>query len=517
MPEPSPREWPLLVTLPATTMMPAGADPARAFDRPPVPWKANAALAGTGVIILLMLSLVGYTQWEMRQEAWLRAEQTSQNVLRTVAAHIDTQAQVIGFALDVTANGIAAMDARNSPPEAAHDLVSDIARKAGLVGVVLVLDADGSVRVDSAQHPARAANLAAHDYFSVHRGNPASDDYLSQPVFFEHDKGEPSFVLSRRLTSPDGAFRGVIVLGIPLRFVADILRSVELGPDGNIMLISSKGIIYSESKGARWGGTGTDLSSTALFQILTSTPEGMFVDKNQRPPSLVSFSRVGGTEMILAATMSVESILIDWWRRMAIIGVLSLVVCAALAVFAVLLHRELLRRVAAEARLGQLSITDGLTGLANRRHFDERLRLEWRRAARTGAPLALLFIDADHFKALNDEFGHAKGDEVLKSVAGCIAISIRRPGDLAARFGGEEFAVILPDTGSDAALGLAQTIRARIEDLRFAGVTRPVTVSIGIKAMRPAPDIAVATLLEAADKALYQAKAAGRNRVILAD
>ncbi|OYX79452.1 MAG: hypothetical protein B7Y77_01850, partial [Bradyrhizobium sp. 35-63-5] len=165
----------------------------------------------------------------------------------------------------------------------------------------------------------------------------------------------------------------------------------------------------------------------------------------------------------------------------------------------------------------QLSITDGLTGLANRRHFDERLRLEWRRAARTGAPLALLFIDADHFKALNDVFGHAKGDEVLKSVAGCIAISIRRPGDLAARFGGEEFAVILPDTGPDAALGLAQTIRARIEDLRFAGVTRPVTVSIGIKAMRPAPDIAVSTLLEAADKALYQAKAAGRNRVILSD
>ena len=498
-------------------MMPAGTDPARAFERPFAPWKANAALAGTGLIILLMLSLVAFTQWEMRQEAWLRAEQTSQNVLRTVAAHIDTQAQVIGFALDVTANGLAAMDAGNSPPEAAHDLVSDIARKAGLVGVVLVLDTDGSVRVDSAQHPPRAANLATQDYFTIHRGNSASKDYFSPPVFFEHDKGEPSFVLSRRLTSQDGTFRGVIVLGIPLRFVTDILRSVELGPDGNIMLISGKGIIYAESRGARWGGTGADVSSTVFFQTVKGKTEGMFVDDNQRPASLVSFSQVGGTEMILAATLSVESILIDWWRRTAIIGVVSLVVCAALGVFAVLLHRELLRRVAAEARLGQLSITDGLTGLANRRHFDERLRLEWRRAARTGAPLALLFIDADHFKALNDSFGHAKGDEVLKAVAGCIAVSIRRPGDLAARFGGEEFAVILPDTGPEAALGLAQIIRARIEDLRFGGMARPVTVSIGIKVMRPAPGITVSTLLEAADKALYQAKAAGRNRVILAE
>ncbi len=183
-------------------------------------------------------------------------------------------------------------------------------------------------------------------------------------------------------------------------------------------------------------------------------------------------------------------------------------------------------------QLRALASTDGLTGLANRRVVDETLKREWRRAQRSGRPLSLLLIDVDYFKLFNDRYGHPAGDGCLKRVAAAVRGAARRPTDLAARFGGEEFAVVLAETSLSGACLVADSIRRSIieSSIPHAGseVAPHVTVSIGAACLGGEPNAAdrrsgpplpsvpphgIEELIEAADKALYRAKKSGRNRV----
>ena len=170
----------------------------------------------------------------------------------------------------------------------------------------------------------------------------------------------------------------------------------------------------------------------------------------------------------------------------------------------------------ANEELERLASTDALTGLFNRRAFDETLGREWRRAIREGSSVALLMIDADHFKAYNDHYGHQGGDAVLAAIGATIAQGVRRPGDTAARYGGEEFTVILSNTDIAGAQDVAERMRQAVVDLALPHVMHParvVTVSIGLSSARPERGQEPAALLAAADAALYDAKAAGRGTV----
>ena len=168
-------------------------------------------------------------------------------------------------------------------------------------------------------------------------------------------------------------------------------------------------------------------------------------------------------------------------------------------------------------QLERLSTLDTLTGLANRRRFDEILGQEWRRSARDGTPLSLVFCDIDFFKSFNDGYGHLAGDECLVKVAQAVSTASNRPGDLAARYGGEEFVLVLSGTGEEGARNLAEKLRARIEELRIphadSRVASHLTISLGVATTVPRPGSAPEELLNLADRALYAAKAEGRNRV----
>lgn len=176
-------------------------------------------------------------------------------------------------------------------------------------------------------------------------------------------------------------------------------------------------------------------------------------------------------------------------------------------------------RVANE-RLQQLSFQDALTGLYNRRYFDEFLEREFKRAMRNQGVLTLIMIDVDHFKAYNDRFGHQAGDDCLRRVAAALTLVIHRPSDLVARYGGEEFAAVLPETERDGGLEVAEKLRARVEALQLPHPDSPygvVTISAGVATCRPAPGDHPEPFIEAADSALYHSKRAGRNRVSAAD
>lgn len=167
--------------------------------------------------------------------------------------------------------------------------------------------------------------------------------------------------------------------------------------------------------------------------------------------------------------------------------------------------------------LQRLMNSDGLTGLSNRRHFDEYMELEWRRSLREQSQLSLLMIDVDYFKTYNDTFGHLEGDEALRQVAAAIRDASARPSDLPARYGGEEFALVLPNTSQGGARLVAEKLRMTVAALKIPHISptegSSLTISIGLSTITPQPGSNCRELISAADKGLYLAKNNGRNQV----
>ena len=230
---------------------------------------------------------------------------------------------------------------------------------------------------------------------------------------------------------------------------------------------------------------------------------------------LYSYGWLERYPLLVTVSVSTKQVLAVWWRQAIVVGGSSIIVCGAVLVLALGLRRKVAELEVAKQALSLAAGTDQLTGLANRREFDILIGREWQRAIRDRAPLSILMVDADHFKLVNDMFGHVEGDEVLKSLALTIRNSLKRASELAARFGGEEFAIVLPNTDARGALTVAEAVRraalATSEEAHNKG-RAGVTISIGAASMLPTSAETFDGLIEAADRALYEAKKRGRNQ-----
>lgn len=469
-----------------------------------------------------MITIIAFTLWKGRIDAQAKAQREASNVVEATTGHIASYLHLCSFALDIATKALSDPDQPLVSVEAKDRMLATVANGIESVGSLLVLDRDGNIVADAASSVARRGNFADREYFKVHKETPSDAMFMSQPYTSRLRNNSPSIALSRRLTDRDGAFNGVVVIAIRLAYFQQLFAKVNVSTQGIVTLFNTDGkvLVRHPSRNAD-GDAGLDLSASPNVERMIAEGAGSFraratIDRENR---FYAFDRVPKASLVLTVGLSENEIFASWWKRAILTALITALICAAVIGLAIMLKRELTRRALAEADLALLAITDGLTGLANRRRFDEVIQREWRRSKRVGKPLALLMIDADRFKLFNDTYGHARGDEVLKLLARVIERVAQRAGDLGARYGGEEFAVVLPETDGPGAMKVAEAIRSQFhtESLSLIpGVPLECTVSIGVKSLAPGSNSSVQDLIASADAALYEAKRRGRDGVVLA-
>lgn len=382
-----------------------------------------------------------------------------------------------------------------------------------------VIDARGRFLVSNISGtPEWLPSVKDRPYFRYHRSHTDPSVHISGPA---QSKTEKMWVIfaTRRIDDADGRFGGVLVAPIPFEYFEQTYTHVDVGRLGSIELLADDGTVMMRQPRSL---IATSAAAEPLFHDPYSYGQaGTYIDAapGDGGTRLVAFRRLGRFPLVVAVALAESEYLHDWYADAIRSGLTVLAFLVFIGCLAVGLDRQIRRSNRAEAELARLALLDSLTGLANRRFFDNMLDRWWRGSARGSLFLSLLMIDVDHFKEYNDRYGHPSGDGVLAAIAQAID-GVVRPADVPARYGGEEFAVILPSTGAADAARVAERLRAAIEALGVphggneAGV---VTVSIGIACIAPLRSdvVAPARLITAADDALYDAKHLGRNRVVV--
>ncbi len=477
-------------------------------------WVALGVVAPLGMVAICATMLV-----DMRQDAWDKAAKTSWNLIQVIERDVDRNVEIIDLALQSVVENLQIYDLEELKPHFRQRVLFDRAINAKDLGVMLVLDEHGNSLYDAAVWPARRINNADRDYFQAHKANPDLGLHISRPVISQLT-GKPVIVLSRRVAMADGSFNGIVLGSLSLSYFNRMFDRIHLGPGGTIALFLADGTrILRHPEGN--DELAPNFAGSPNVQRFLRESTGSFVGTTPSDgiERLYTFTRVGTLPLYLSVALSTREIEADWRAKALVIGLVVLALCGLAIGLSVLVAGELRRRNAAEAELALLSRTDPLTGLPNRRAFEEAFGRAFSAARRRSGPVGLLVVDADHFKRFNDRHGHDGGDRVLKALAGALSACARRPDDLVARIGGEEFAVLLPDTDAEGVACVAENAHAAVGCLFVEAQGGPVgriTVSIGLAFGLPRVGCEPAELFRLADAALYEAKAAGRDRTCYA-
>jgi diguanylate cyclase (GGDEF)-like protein len=452
--------------------------------------------------------------WDSRNRDREQARQAASNVIATLSSEIDRNLELYDLSLQAVVDGMKLPGLAQLTPEMRHLVLFDRAATAKDMGSIFILDKDGAVILDSRTLNPPTDIHAQRDYFIVPAQNPAAGAYLSHPWLAPN--GEYLIAISRRLFSSEDSFSGVVVGTLRLSYFQKMFGRLELRNGDSLTLVREDGVIITRAPFSA-AMIVRNLASTPIFKRISTYPSGSFestagIDGVDR---LYVHQRVGEYPLYLTFGSSIDAIYASWRQRALGTGLLMLIFCGINLALVLFLTRALKLRSEAEHQLSIMATTDSLTGLCNRRRLDQVFELEWRRAQRVQDPVALLMIDADKFKAYNDQFGHQSGDAALVAIARCIESTTRRAVEIAARYGGEEFAVLLPGTSLADAIDLAERIRHSVLALRADQQGRPdstPTISIGAASLMPRQGLLPRDLIKAADTALYEAKSNGRNR-----
>lgn len=484
------------------------------------------------LLLAVMVSVPAATAWQL----WVARNQALASISTNnlnLAKALNTYAEGIFIQSDMLLQGAAnTLEAEPDDPEHLERVQSLVTRQKRLLDQLdglAILDAKGNWLMYSKGSVPPGTNSTTRGYFMHHRDSPSPDMFIGPPLRNPFT-GEWGITVSRRLEDGKARFAGVVVIGLSLENFLRAFGTIDLGDSGTISLTTNDGQVLVRYP-YREQDIGHDLSRSANFQRHFGEASGTAafrssLDGTQR---LYAFRKSDRYPVLTTVSLGRDDAL-RAWRHQALltIGVVGALLAAVAAIgWRLIVNIE--RRISAEAsllaaredllqanrRLEILATQDQLTGLDNRRSFDEMLAQESRRAAREGTPLSLLLLDLDYFKRFNDAYGHVAGDQCLKAVATALKQGVRRPGDLVARYGGEELAIILPNTDPSGAGSVAELMLGHVRALGIPHGASPhgqVTISIGAATLQGSQSGgAEQRLVEAADSALYRAKASGRN------
>ncbi|MGK5059311.1 sensor domain-containing diguanylate cyclase [Janthinobacterium sp. LB2P49] len=486
-------------------------------------------------VVLVCLSLLAIQLWmtlRAREVQLNEAARESANLAQSVAQHAydtikEADTVLVGLVERVETDGVSDLELARI-----HKLlVTRVAELPQLHGIFIYAQ-DGSWLVNSQQALLSNLNNSDRDYFNYHRTHEDRGPYVGPPVRSK-STGQWIVTVSRRINMPDGSFGGVALATLNMNYFRLFYERFSIGKKGAIFIANGVGILllrrpFDESL------LGRDISQYPVFHdYLPKSPVGTAVIKSgvDGVMRINSYRKIEEYPLVVSAALSEDEVLAEWRLDMILHNAVGGVLVLLIAFIGYRGVRQIDLRVKSEAgliearnelemineTLARLANQDGLTGLANRRHFDQSLLAEFSRAQREDSALGLVLIDVDFFKQYNDIYGHVAGDECLRKIGKVVGYSMRRPGDLAARYGGEELVILLPGTDLPGALAVAEGVRQAVQSLGVEHRGNPlcvVTVSVGVAAFMPTHlgNHAV-ELVELADKALYKAKASGRNQV----
>ncbi len=350
------------------------------------------------------------------------------------------------------------------------------------------------------------------------------------------------FHVSRRLNKPGGEFAGTVTVGIDPAYFGGFYQKMQLGKGFVVGIVGLDGFVRIRQMENKLE-VGEDVRSLPVFNRIKQEKSGSVLEFSSldKANRIFTFQTMHDYPFLLYIAVLETEAFADYYRLrdrywlMACLGSLFVVGFFTLLVrllkqrekaeqLLLQMNEQLAESVArrteeleaANIELQIIAMMDGLTGIANRRYFDDYYERSWRTAIRTGTPISIVMADIDWFKKYNDAYGHLTGDDCLKQVARTVRNQAKRAADFVARYGGEEFIVVLPDADSDGAAKFAERVRQQVEVLAIAHSQSPfgrVTISLGVASAAPRMDDDSLLLIEMADKALYAAKNAGKNCV----
>jgi diguanylate cyclase (GGDEF)-like protein len=478
------------------------------------PWRLSAKLliASSVATVIGFSAICANVMLDMRRGEEELARQMLENLATGIDADIGRNIELYDLSLRAVASNLVMPELKDVSKPILHLILFDHAATAKHFGAIQVFDASGQLSIDASSFDPRPENRADEEYFQVHSSHPEEGLYISRPMLH---RGAYSIVLSRRIADADGRFLGVVAGSIRFSYFHELFERLNLNPDDTITVLRRDRTIIMR-KPFDLDVIGKNLASLRAWNPNNLPSIGSYAGQGpiDATPRLY-VRRTGSGPLYVVVGKPLDAIFRLWQQEAIKIGAIMIALILFVFGTTLFLAREIGRRAQAEDKLEELATTDALTGLKNRRKFDAEIDTEWRRAVRSKTPVALLMIDADHFKSYNDNFGHQAGDQVLVGIAICISDSVRRAGDCVARFGGEEFAVLLPGTSVTDALTVAENIRRKVE--LWSEDPQVTTVSVGVASMMPSAGPDWSDLIAAADKALYAAKANGRNQTVVAN
>ncbi len=475
---------------------------------------------GFVLINLLTALIVAFSLANSYEQINREAETEASSLVQIMERSLSGMLREVDIVLQTCAEEIEHQSAngRSAPPESIDAFLLRQHKHLPELNALRVVDATGRIINGIGPPLGKGISIADRDYFLRARDVPQSGLIFSKPLLARTDP-VMSIFLARRLNHPDGSFAGIVYTAIPLERIQTLFQSLYIGPKGVIALFDLDKMLVTRHPTLRKDDT-TEAPMRVPAEFLeahrNNRDHGSFslrspLDGVERVVSYRKASRYPG---YLFVGIAKDDDFAAWHRDRVTMAIRMALVATVTGTVACFMFGRWKQHEAQNQRLIEQSRTDALTQCANRRHLMEALASERQRSLRNAKCFCLLALDLDHFKAINDEFGHLGGDQALRHFA-AIAKNALRAIDTLGRMGGEEFCVLLPETRIESAMKIAERIRAELESLPIMLNSTPVTmtVSIGIAAWRADGTDTSEKLLSRADKALYEAKRSGRNKV----